>query len=394
MKVVVLGGAGYIGSCAVRELVKRAPDIEVVIAEKNVEAASKLVAEVGGKTSVKSVDANEHKSLVEAMKDAVVVLSTLGPYYVFGEKVLKAAMEAKTNFIDINDDWDATEKCLELDKEANNSKITAVIGLGATPGLTNLMARYGADQLDRVDEIHIAWGWTALDPKIKGTAILDHYFHCMTGEVDSYRNGKWVKIPANSEPEIVEFVSPIGRLEVVSCGHPEPITIPRYIKGVKNVFLKGGGWPSGETWIGEFLLKTGMIKMTEITINGMPISARSLASQLVLALPKLAPEFLDSKMNEVVEKYGEFAMEGGVLRTEVKGERRGKFTRYIYGCGAPGDFMTALPAVIGVLMFTRGQIKQKGGVFAPEGIIDTKLFFKELTKDIPVEETKVEPISL
>jgi len=35
MKVIALGGAGHIGACGVRELVKRAPDIEVVIAEKN-----------------------------------------------------------------------------------------------------------------------------------------------------------------------------------------------------------------------------------------------------------------------------------------------------------------------------------------------------------------------
>jgi len=49
--------------------------------------------------------------------------------------------------------------------------------------------------------------------------------------------------------------------------------------------------------------------------------------------------------------------------------------------------------VLGVLMFPQGQIKGKG-VFAPEGIVDPKIFFQELIKDIPVEETKAEPISL
>lgn len=109
MKVIALGGPGHIGACGVRELVKRAPDIEVVIADKNLEAAKKLATEVGGKTSVRSVDASEHRSLVDVMKDADIVLNTVGPFHVFGEKVVRAAIEAKTNLVDICDDWDATQ---------------------------------------------------------------------------------------------------------------------------------------------------------------------------------------------------------------------------------------------------------------------------------------------
>ena len=217
MKVIALGGAGHIGACGVRELVKRATDIEVVIADKNLEAASKLAAEVGGKTSVKTVDASEHESLVDVMKDADVVLSTLGPFYVFGERVVRAAVEAKTNLVDICDDWDATQSCLNLDEEAKKAGVTIIIGLGASPGIMNVMARYGADKLDRVDEIHTSWAQTGVDPT-EGPAIVDHYFHAITGKVLTYRDGKWLEITANSEPEIVEFVPPVGRFEVCHVG--------------------------------------------------------------------------------------------------------------------------------------------------------------------------------
>ncbi|OIP27983.1 MAG: hypothetical protein COY46_04550 [Chloroflexi bacterium CG_4_10_14_0_8_um_filter_46_9] len=392
MKVVALGGAGHIGACGVRELTKRAPDIEVVIADKNVEAANKLATEVGGKTSVKMVDASEHKSLVDVMKGADVVLSTLGPFHVFGEKVVKAAIETKTNLVDICDDWDATQSCLNLNSEARKAGVTIIIGLGATPGITNVMARYGANKLDRVDEVHTSWAWSGVDPT-QGPAIVDHYFHAVTGKVLTYQDSKWVEIKANSGPEIIEFVPPIGRFQVCHVGHPEPITIPRYIKGVKMVCNKGGIWPDMLAEAAKFFVTAGLSSLKEVTIGGISMSARSIVTSLFLDMAELAaPEDIEAILKEVAP-YGEFGLTGVVLRTAVKGERQGKPMRYVYGCGAAADLITSLPAVLGVLMFPQGQIKGKG-VFAPEGIVDPKIFFQELIKDIPVEETKAEPISL
>ena len=64
MRIVVLGGAGHIGSGVVRELNKRAHDIEVIVADKNLGGAEKLATELGGKTSAKSVCANDLESLL------------------------------------------------------------------------------------------------------------------------------------------------------------------------------------------------------------------------------------------------------------------------------------------------------------------------------------------
>ena len=76
----------------------------------------------------------------------------------------------------------------------------------------------------------------------------------------------------------------------------------------------------------------------------------------------------------------------------MRGEREGVPARYVYGCKAPADLITALPAVLVALMFKRGQVKGKG-VVAPEGIVDPKIFFEELTRDIAVEEARIEPVS-
>ena len=47
--------------------------------------------------------------------------------------ILKAAIEAHVNIVDIDDDFDATKDSLDLDKSAQKAGITAIIGMGASP---------------------------------------------------------------------------------------------------------------------------------------------------------------------------------------------------------------------------------------------------------------------
>jgi saccharopine dehydrogenase-like NADP-dependent oxidoreductase len=352
-----------------------------------------LAAEVGGKASAVKVDASDFKSLVQLMTGAEVVVSTVGPYYRFGEQVVKAAIAAKTSVVDICDDGDATEKILALDGEAKKAGITAIVGMGCTPGITNLMAKRGADKMDRVDEIDTSWGWTSIDPKMTGSAIIDHYFHAVTGEIITFRDGKWTKIPALSNPKLIEFISPIGCLELPEVGHPEPVTLPRYIKGVKNVTNRGGVWPKEFNEVAGIFNKLGLTEIKEMDLKGSKVKARDIATAIVLALPVLAEDFAQSLVDETLRLYGEFGIEGVVLRVDVRGEKGGKPFQYSYGAGSNADLLTALPSVLAALMFCRGQIKG-AGVFAPEGIVNTDIFFKELVPDIPVTEIVEGPISL
>ena len=388
MRISVLGGAGHIGSGVVRELVKRAPDVEVVIADKNLEEAKRLVAELGGKASAEPVDASNPKSLVRVMEGMDVVINTVGPYYVYGAKVLKAAIDAKTNFVDIDDDYDATKACLGLHEKARRAGITAIVGLGATPGLTNVLAKYGSEKLDKVDEIHTSWAWTSIDP-FMGPAIIAHYFHASTGDVPTYRDGGWVEVAALSEPEVVEFPPPLSEIEVYNVGHPEPVTIPRYIKGVKVVTNKGTVWPSLMAEATRIFADLGLISLKEFTVKSVTMPVRDVAVEFVLSIPELTPpETIEALATEAEERYGEYALEGVGLKVKVKGESQGKITCYSYGVACRSAiFCTALPAVLGALMVARGEIEERG-VFAPEGVIDSNKFLKEIAKDIEILETE------
>lgn len=392
MRICVLGGAGHIGSGMVRELIKRAPAAEVVVADKNLEEAKNLAAELGGKTSADPVDANDPKSLVSVMKDVDVAISAIGPYYVYGVKVLRAAIEAKTNFVDVDDDYDATKACLGFHEEARKAGITAIIGLGATPGLTNLLAKYGSAKLDKVDEIHTSWAWTAMDP-FMGSAIIAHYFHASSGDVPTYRDGRWVEVSALSEPEVVHFPPPLGEIEVYNVGHPEPVTIPRYIKGVKVVTNKGTVWPSLMAEATKIFADLGLISLKEFTVKGVTMPVRDVAIQFVLSIPELTPaETISALATEAEERYGEYALEGVGLKVKVKGESQGRRVCYSYGVASRSAVScTALPAALGALMIATGKVKKRG-VFAPEGAIDSRAFLKEIARDIEVLETKEKSI--
>jgi len=87
-KVLVLGGAGHIGSRIVQELCGLDPSLEVIIGDKNVERAREVANEVGGSVGVLAVDATSEDLLTDAMKVFDVVVSALGPFYRFGVPVL------------------------------------------------------------------------------------------------------------------------------------------------------------------------------------------------------------------------------------------------------------------------------------------------------------------
>ena len=65
--------------------------------------------------------------------------------------VTRACVEAGVNGLDVSteeDQWSYHAAAVDKD-------IVFIPGMGATPGITNAMARRGADQLDEVDEIQI-----------------------------------------------------------------------------------------------------------------------------------------------------------------------------------------------------------------------------------------------
>jgi saccharopine dehydrogenase-like NADP-dependent oxidoreductase len=393
LRVVVLGGAGHIGSRIVKELHELDPTIEIVIADKNLAKADEVAKSVGGNIKAVYVDATVEEFLADVIKRADCVVNAIGPFYRFGVPILKTAIRVGVNFVDINDDYDATFEALKLHDEATNKGVTAVIGMGATPGITNILARHGAGKLDEVFEIGTYWIWSALDPTM-GPAIIDHYFHAITGSVKTYRNGEWIEVKALSEPELYEFPKPIGAWEVAHVGHPEPITIPRYIKA-RNVYNKGGVWPAELNEIAKAFSALGITSLKEIDIKGQRYRARDIAISIVLALPEIISPELRDKALSLFEKLGEYTLTGVGLGVMVKGVKSGDEYTIRYGLACKDAAQaTALPAALTALELAASKDFKKG-VYPPEaGVVSIEKIINGVKKICKIEYTEIRTSAL
>jgi len=373
MRVLALGGCGAQGFFATKDLVESADVSAVVIADIDLEKATKVASDIASpKLSTMRVDVNDHQGLVQAMKDVDVVLNCTGPYYELGLKVVKAAIEAGKNYVDFCDDYDATQEMLALDSLAQEKGITILVGLGASPGLANVAVKYAADKLDQVDEVRIAWVIGAGEPE--GPAVLYHSFHGITGAVPQFLDGKLVEVPALSGEEIIDFPQPVGKAQVFYFGHPEPVTIPQTIKGVRTVTNKGGVLPPEFNELLKVFAEFGLTSPTPIMVKGREVSPRDFLVAYMASLPaeEVPPE---QRLSAAI--------------FEVKGKKEGIDVTYTYGGAANMGPGTGISASIGAQMLGRGEIKVKG-VVAPEACIDPEPFMAELAKKgITFTETRV-----
>jgi len=375
MKVFALG-CGEMGKVAIKDLVEYGDFDEVVVGDIDLKKTENFVKKLKSektKVSAKFVDVTANEKLVNLMSDFDVVLSCVGPFYKFALPVVNAAIQARVDLVDICDDYDSTSKVLELDSAAKDAGITVVSGLGVSPGASNILAKAAAEMLDEPEEVHIALLMGA--PDLGGVAEISHRFHSMYGKVPTFQNGKFVEVRAFVDgKETVEFPEPFGKFEVFHIGHPEPITIPRYMKKVKYVDVKCVLNPPSVKDLIVSLGDMGFSSEEALDVKGASVRPLDFAAAFVY---KLSSQIKD------VPKLG-------AMRVEVRGMKSGKKTGIVFASTGKMDEDTGIPVSIGAQMLAEGKIKDKG-VFAPEGCIDPSEFITEFMKrepEAPVEMTE------
>jgi len=359
MRAFVVGGVGGMGQGVARDLIKQDTVKSVVLGDL-VPDPERLAPKLrdSSKVSLVKLDVNDHDGLVKAFKDIDVVINCAGPFYKTAVPVAKAAVEARVNYIDICDDYEGTEILFnsEIDDLAKEAGITVLTGMGSDPGTNNVLVKYYADRLDQVDEIYLYW--VVAIAELSGAAW-DHSLHMTLGKVPQYIDGELVQVEGGSGVVAEDFLDPLGTCHVRYVGHPQPLTIPRYIKGVKNVIIKGGLIP---LWVDELIKEqrdTGFLSKEPVSLDGMTV----------------VPYDLTLKLWEKIPEGRDKGPQASGLKVIVKGRRDGKdvtYTADMVGRMAPG---TGIPASIAALMMAAGDVTQKG-VVAPEGCIDPDRFLE------------------
>lgn len=363
MQAIVVGGAGTMGQGVARDLIKQEKITKVtlgdIVTDPN-RLQEKLRA--SDKISLVKIDVNDHDSLVRAIKGNDVVVNTAGPFYKTAVAVARAAVEAGVNYIDICDDYEAVPILFssDIDEGAKKAGVTVLTGMGSDPGTNNVLVKWYANQLDKVDEIRLFWVVSIAE--LHGAAW-DHSLHMVTGKLPQYMDGKLEYVEGGTGEETVQFLEPLGTCVMRYVGHPQPITIPRYIEGLKKVIIKGALIPS---WVDDLIGEqrdTGFLSTEPMEVKGT----------------KVVPYDLTLKLWETIPEGRDNGPQASGLKVIVKGERDGKrvtYTADMVGRMAPG---TGLPASIAALMMDDGDVTVKG-VVAPEGCIDPEKFLSEFIK--------------
>lgn len=386
MKVTVLGGAGTIGSMAVRILASSKMFSEVVIGDFNYDKAKKLASEIGLKeVSAVKVDVTDLKKVKEAIQGSDVVLSCVGPFYRFAPIVLRASINAGVDHVDICDDVDATEALLKMDSEAKKAGISALIGMGSSPGVANVLVRFCADMLlDEIDSIDIYHAHGG--EETEGPAVVKHRIHSMTIPVPVFLDGRFKTVKVLEESgEALEgdyTFHEIGTYRVYAYPHPETITLPRYVKGVRRVTNLGLVLPPAYAELIKGIVKLGMTSEEPIEVNGQKISPLDFAVAFALhQRPKLLKEA------GITEPMGS-------LEIVVKGKKSGKPSTYVFAMASRGMGMregTGVPAALGTMLMALGKIKMKG-VFPPEAAVNPIELFTLAKEKIRIGGTVGLPI--
>ncbi|MEU8900645.1 saccharopine dehydrogenase NADP-binding domain-containing protein [Nocardia sp. NPDC048505] len=244
-KILMLGGAGLMGRAAARVLAEAPVVQHLVVTDLSAGHAETVAKSLGEKVSGLGLDVTDRRALRAALADCDLVLNTVGPYFRFGVPILAAAIEAGRDYIDICDDWEPTLAMLEMHERARAADVVALVGMGASPGVSNLLAVTAARELDTVDSLVTAW--SGEDSREAGpssakrpNAAYLHAIHQITGTIRVTRDGALTDRPA-LETVTVDYPG-IGAGSGWSFGHPEAVTLHRAFPELRhNTNLITGG---------------------------------------------------------------------------------------------------------------------------------------------------------
>ncbi|MEM1658098.1 MAG: saccharopine dehydrogenase NADP-binding domain-containing protein [Candidatus Jordarchaeales archaeon] len=362
MKACVLG-CGTVGGTVAMILGGSELFDEIVLGDIRVEAAKRIVPFCKCKTEAKRVDVNNKNSLKKFMRGADVILNCTGPFYEYGPKVLRAAIEAGVNYVDVCDDLDATLEQLKMDEDAKKAGVTALIGMGSSPGLANVIAKYCAenllDETEAIDILHVHGGEAS-----EGAAVIKHRIHSMMMDIPMFLDGKMVTVRLFEESgraleTDVEFPE-IGTYRVHAYPHPETITLPKYIKGVKRVTNLGTVAPPKYINLIKDVVRLGMTSEEPIEVQGRKVVPLEFAVAFIL-----------SQREKILKEAG-MTQAMGCLKIDVKGKKKGEEVTYSFSFTSKGAGMgegTGIPAAIGTILMAQGKVHGKG-VLPPEACLD------------------------
>ncbi|MEP6508492.1 MAG: saccharopine dehydrogenase C-terminal domain-containing protein [Gemmatimonadales bacterium] len=372
MRMLVLG-AGLQGSACAYDLLQNDEVTAVRLADIDVSHVAKFLAPFSGKRLIPTpVDVRAKDAVRALMRESDAVMSAI-PYYFNGELAALAA-ECGVHFCDLGGNTDIVFEQKKLDGLAREKGITIVPDCGLAPGMVNILAQRGIDQLDSTEEVKIFVGGLPQNPE---PPLNYQIVYSLEGVLDYYttlswvvRDGKREHVKALSEREPVHFDAPVGELEAFHTAGGLSTMAFRYEGQIPTMEYKTLRYP-GHAQIMEAIRELGLLELEPIDVKGVMVAPRD------VAVAAMGPRLTKPAGKDLV-----------ALRVTVRGKKEGKDKTITFELVDRYDEERGISAMMRTTgyslsitgqMQARGEVKQ-AGVHTPDECIPAEKYIAELAK--------------
>jgi saccharopine dehydrogenase (NAD+, L-lysine forming) len=278
---------------------RRAAFEQVILADLALERAQAAAERLGepDRFRAEPVDASNQAELVELMRRVKpdAVLNATDPR--FNEPIFNAAFEARVTYLDMamtlshpNPERPYElpgellgERQLARHEEWESAGLLALVGIGVEPGMSDVFARYAADELfSSISEAGVRDG---ADLNVEGYdfaptfSIWTTIEECLNPPLIWERGRGHYTTEPFSEPEVFDFPLGIGPLECVNVEHEEVVLIPRWVQCERVTFK----YALGDEFIEVLrtLHKLGLDSTAPVAVGGCEVSPRDVVAAVL-----------------------------------------------------------------------------------------------------------------
>lgn len=363
-KAIVLGATGTIGQIIVKDLVES--NVEVIAADLDKEKLAELKSKTDNKIETKLLNIKDKTKTVELLKQGNVCVNATN--YVFNIDVMKAAAEAGTSVLDLGGLFTKTNEQLKLDQELKDVNILSITGMGSDPGSSNVFSRYGVEQLDEAEEIHIRYGSTTSG--VTFAFAIDTYIGEIEQNALAIKDGELIEVPPLGDEEYTQFHEEIGLEKTYSIIHSELATLPNSFPNVKQITYKDTWDPTTIEKL-ETLISLGLLDKEPVNVRGEEIIPRrqTVATMQTILAEKEKPVWGTDSL--LVEVKGKKNGHDTVVKIELLTGYQSEWE------ASPTQYATAIPASIAAQMILNKEITEVG-VKPPEQCVDPEKYLEYL----------------
>ncbi len=292
---ILLVGAGGVGGAFVRIAARRDFFEAMVVADYASDRAQAAVGAVSDdRFRAAQVDATDEAGVAAllAAHRCDVLMNATDPRFVM--PLFRAALSGGAHYLDMamslsrphpETPYEKTgvklgdeQFAMAADWEAAGR--LALCGIGVEPGLSDVFARYAADELfSHITELGVRDG---ANIEVAGYDFAPSFSiwttieECLNPPVIYERDRGWFTTAPFSEPEVFEFPEGIGPVECVNVEHEEVLLMPRWVDADRVTFKYG----LGAEFINvlQVLHKIGLDRTDPVRVGGVEVAPRDLVA--------------------------------------------------------------------------------------------------------------------